>query len=216
MRLVPAFALLAFATPAFAAQVGLATDHFEQTWMSLQSGRFTAVAAPVQVRTLAVHTGTIPAQALAGAFESAADDGARRDLALDEMASAWHQVQRTALEDLRDARRAYAATSGADATAKEPRFIAMLQQVVAGSGRSVAHDADGGGETVLADGYRHATEALPDADLQGLQASERAWIAYRDAFGRFARAVDRPDATREVEAELSRARAAELTAEAPK
>lgn len=216
MRLVSAVALLAFVSPGFAEPVGLATNRFEQAWTSLPSLRFMAVVAPAPVHMVSVHTGAVPAGALAGAFESAAGEEARRDLALDEMATAWHPAQRTALEELKAARRAYAATAGADATAKGPRFVAMVRQVVDGSGRSVAHDAGGPADTALADSYHHATEAMPDADLPGLQASEQAWTAYRDAFGRFARAVDHPDAAPAVEAELSRARAAELNSEVSK
>lgn len=217
MRFVPLVASLVVtavvSSPGLAASDGLPTEHFVQTWTATPSGRFTADRRPVKVTTVSVRLEQIPEAVLPDAFASASDTAFRRDLAIDEMASVLEPARRTALEDLRDAQRRYAASAGGDTDSRGAHFATLLRQVIDGSGRSVARDGENEDKT-LDKTYERVIRDAPDSALPTIEASETTWIAYRDAFDRFARAVDHPDAVAAVNGELGRYRANELKAEA--
>ena len=143
------------------------------------------------------------------------DATSRRDVAIDEMASAWDPARQTALEDLRDAQRRYAIAAGGDVDARGASFAALLRQVVDGSGRSVAQDGrDPDKDLGLV--YDQVIRDAPDTVLPKIEASETVWTAYRDAFTRFAITMDRPDAAGTIRAVLDRQRAEDLRSQAGK
>ena len=86
--------------------------------------------------------------------------------------------------------------------------------MVDNSGRSVAQEASATGDRLLSQAYDRTLRDAPDDKLATIEASETAWVAYRDAFDRFALAMDRPDAAKVVRDALTRRRAEELQAEA--
>ena len=210
MRLVPAFSALLFASPAFAADVP--SNTFSPTWATPASQHFSAWDRLPSLHIFSVHVATIPANVVDEALTAATKTAERRDLAVDEIASGWEPARRTALEDLRDAQRAYAAAAGGDSDARGQRFVALLKQVVDGSGRSVAQEPSRDGDGMLSQVYDRVIRDASDSKLAGIEASETAWVAYRDAFDRFALAMDRPDAAKAVRDDLARHRADELQA----
>ncbi len=211
MRLAMTFSTLLFASPALAAGVPAGT--FSPSWAALPSQHFSAWDHAPSVRVASVHAAAIPADVLGGALATAARTTERRDLAVDEIAAGWEPARRTALEDLRDAQRAYAAVAGGDKDARGQRFVALLKQVVDGSGRSVAQEPSALGDGMLSRAYDRVIREASDSKLARIEASERAWVAYRDAFDRFALAMDRPDAAKAVRDDLARHRADELQAD---
>ena len=88
----------------------------------------------------------------------------------------------------------------------------LLQQVVDGSGRSAARDPSPDAETTLNQVYDKVIRETPDDRLPAVEASENAWVAYRDTFDRFALSMDRPDAAKVVRDDLAQHRADELLA----
>ena len=211
MRLVSAFSALLFASPAFAA--GIPSDTFSPTWAALPSQHFSAWDRLPSTHIAAVHVATIPSNAVDEALTAATRTAERRDLAVNEIAAGWEPARRAALEDLRDTQRAYAAAAGGDSNARSQRFVALLKQVVDGSGRSVAKEPFPGSDGMLGQVYDRVIRDASDSKLAGIEASEEAWVAYRDAFNHFAMAMDRPDAAKAVRDELVRHRADELQAE---
>ena len=213
MRLASALAALALSSPALAA--GQSADiQFSSTWASLPTLHFSVEAHSPVAHVVPAHAAAVSSSAVDQALVSAAEITSRRDLAVDELAAGWETGQRAALEDLRDAQRAYAAAAGGDRDARGQQFVALLKQVVDGSGRSVARAPAAPDEGTLSQVYARVIRDATDDRLATIEASETAWIGYRDAFGTFARAMDRPDAAATVRDELAHHRADELEAEA--
>ena len=207
MRTVAIIALITLTTPAAAG--GPAAVSITTAWTALPSTHFSPWTSAPTGRVLAARTAPVPAGVLREALASAADANGRRDIVLDEMAQGWEPARRSALEDLRDAQRAFAAAAGGDHDARGKRFVALLKQVVDDNGRSVAREPSGG-DTALSQTYDRVIREAPDDRLATIQVSQTAWIAYRDAFDRFAQSMDRPDAAKTVRDDLARLRANEL------
>lgn len=212
MRLASTLAILTVASPALAG--GLNADRLDRAWSPLPSTHFVAWEHGPSVTTLSARPAAIPAGVVRDAFAAASATAALRDRAIDEIAQGWDPTRRTALEDLRDAQRAYAVAAGGDREARGERFVALLKQVADGSGRSAAREPAAGGDEALDRVYDRVIRDTPDDKLPAIEASETAWIAYRDAFDRFAQASERPDAAKAVREELVRDRTRELPAEA--
>ena len=210
MRLASALAMLTFASPALAA--GLPSSPLSPSWTALPTTHFSSWDRAPVGRVLPVHAAAISNAAVTDAFASVADVAAHRDLAIAEIAQGWDRARRTALEDLRDAQRAYASAAGGDSEMRGQRFFALLKQVVDNSGRSAAVDPPSGSEAALSQIYDRVIRDTPDDRLSAIETSETAWIAYRDAFDHFALAMDRPDAAKLVRDDLVRHRAEELEA----
>ena len=212
-----AFFLSAIAVgPASATEASPPVSRFAATWTAAPSGRFTRADRALPLRLLTTHDRPIPEGTLDAAFRSAADVATRRDIAIEEMAGAWEPARRTALEDLRAAQSRYVALVGSDSNDRDIRFVALLRQVVEGSGRSVAQAGPQNTDELLGTVYARVIREAPDRELPAIEASEKAWTTYRDAFDRFALAMDRPDAARSVHDDLTRRRAAELEADVEK
>ena len=207
MRLASALSAFALSSTALAA-VQSADIQFSSTWASLPTLHFSVEAHSPVAHVVPAHAAAVSSSAVDQALVSAAEITSRRDLAVDELAAGWETGQRAALEDLRDAQRAYAAAAGGDRDARGQQFVALLKQVIDGSGRSAPD------EGTLSQVYARVIRDATDDRLATIEASETAWIGYRDAFGTFARAMDRPDAAATVRDELAHHRADELEAEA--
>ncbi len=210
MRTAALIALITMASPAVAGSSTV--DQFAPSWTALPTTHFSSWTIAPTGRVLGAHTAPIPAGVVVAAFDSAADGTWRLNMTVDEIAQGWDPARRSALEDLRDAQRVFGAAAGGDIEARGQRFVAQLKQVVDDSGRSVAHEPSGG-EMALSQAYDRVIRDAPDDRLVAIEASETAWIAYRDAFDRFALSMDRPDAAKAIRNDLSLHRAAELQTE---
>lgn len=212
MRLVSAFAAIALSSPALAGQS--ADVQFSSTWASLPTLHLSVAERSPATRIVAAHATAVSSSAVDQAFISAAESTSRRDLAVDELSAGWEPGQRGSLEDLRDAQRVYAAAAGGDRDARGRQFVALLEQVIGGSGRSVARAPATPDEGTLNQVYARVIRDATDDRLATIEASETAWIGYRNAFDNFARVMDRPDAAATVRDVLAHRRADELEAEA--
>ena len=210
MRIAFALCVVVFTFPAFAeATVG----GFSTAWAELPTTAFSASDHFPTVGMVSAHHAAIPPGAVGEALASAENATWLRDVAVNEIASGWEPARRTALEDLRDAQRTYAKAAGGNRDERDQRFVALLKQVVDNSGRSAARAPSSGGDEALNSVYDRVIRDAPDGELQTIEASENAWVAYRDAFERFVLAMDRPDTAKTVRDDLSRHRAEELLAE---
>ena len=212
MRQVSLVLALVIAPPALAATSSF--DRLSTSSHILPASHFSAWEHVPDMNMATVHTAEIPAGVVGEALDTASSAPERHDLLLNALAAGWEPAQRTAFEDLRDAQRAYAAAAGGDSDARGQRFVSQLKQVVEGSGRSVASETASADSRTLNDVYDRVIRDASDIKLQRIEASETAWIAYRDAFDRFARVMDKPDGVKAVQDDLARHRAEELEAEA--
>ncbi len=208
MRLASALAMFLFVSPALAADPD--NTALTRGWTALPSLHFADRDRPLPVHLVTAHGADVRGGIVVEAFASAAKTAERRDLAIDELAAGWEPARRTALEDLRDAQRAYATVQGGDSNSANQRFVMLLKQVVDDSGRSVGRDPSSNGDALLNQTYDRVLRDASDTKLPAIEASEAAWIGYRDAFDRFAAAMDRTDAAKTVRDELARYRAEEL------
>ncbi len=208
MRLAPAFTMLALVSPAFAAN--LSAEGLDRSWSGLRSSHFSPWDHAPAGHTVSAHIAKIRTGVVSEAVASAAKTGERRDLAINEIAQDWDAARRSALEDLRDAQRAYASVSSSKDDGQHQRFVAFLRQIVDNSGRSAAREPSSSGDAALSQAYDRVIRNAPDDRLAAIEASERAWVAYRDAFDLFALSMDRPDAAKSVHDDLARHRAEEL------
>ena len=108
-------------------------------------------------------------------------------------------------------------TDAADAErAQNDGFVATLQRLVAGrlsreeASVQAADEAlnDAYGRVMKVDDTREL--GWGDVEKAGILRTERAWIAYRDAFAAFASTLDSPDAADTIRCELTRQRTASL------
>lgn len=210
MRTAALIALITMASPAAAGSSTV--DQFVPSWTALPTTHFSSWTIAPTGRILGTCAAPIPAGVVIAAFDSAADGAWRINITVDEIAQGWDPARRSALEDLRDAQRIFVAAAGGDTEARGQRFVAQLKQVVDDSGRSVAHEPSGG-EMALSQAYDRVIRDAPDGRLVAIEASESAWIAYRDAFDRFALSMNRPDAGEAIRSDLALRRAAELQTE---
>ena len=173
MRLASLMAVLALSSPALAAE--LPSPRFYSAWAPLPSLHFSPFDRSPDVHVLPAHATEVPAGVVDQAFASAGEITGRRDLAIDEIAAGWEPARRTALEDLRDAQRAYAASAGDDAGSRGQRFVALLKQVVDDNGRSASRDPSPAGDEVLGQVYARVIRGASDDKLAAIEASETAW-----------------------------------------
>lgn len=149
---------------------------------------------------------------------------ARRMLAYADLAKGWSGAHRAAFARLLDAQSAYATAlaaheadpgdrDAAERTEKDA-FLRTLKTALRGQpapheGSFDSYDA----ELNIAYQQVMATRAAASGiDTAGVRRTERAWLAYRDAFVAFAATLEAPGAGAAVKAELTRRRAADLEA----
>ena len=163
-------------------------------------------------------------------LEAAITD-ARRTLAYADLSKGWDAERRGAFARLVAAQEAYAKAVGdneidhgaADAATAErtekDAFLKTLRMVL----RHQAGPADEIRDVVTLDAglnaaYAHVMDAGGSEnpgtvfEKAGIRRTERAWLAYRDAFVSFATTLDAPYAVDTVKAELTRRRTADLEA----
>ena len=154
---------------------------------------------------------------------------ANRNAALDALSKDWKGPKLAAFARLVAAEQAFAQALAANETSATPGssevadaqqaendvFVATLQRLVAGKllfGSSLTETDD-----ALNDAYGRVMKVddpkelgWGDVDKSGILRTERAWIAYRDAFATFAATLDSPGAAEAIRSELTRQRTASL------
>lgn len=212
MRIISAIAILTMASPALAA--GRTASSFSPSWKADATTEFAQGDHGPVAHVVAVHAARVSPADVADALSSSGDAEQRRDLAINEIAAGWQPVQRVALENLREAQRAYSKAEGGDGEARGQHFIALLKQVVNENGRSVAHEAPQVGKNEeLNSVYDRTLREASDVNLSNIETIETSWIAYRDAFDHFASVMDRPDVARAIDNDLVDLRVKELEAD---
>ena len=155
---------------------------------------------------------------------------AGRDATLGVLSKDWHGRRLAAFARLVDTERTFARAIAANETgamsgssdaadaeqAQNDAFVATLQRLVAGrlsrgdGSFAETDDAlnDAYGRVMKVDDTREL--GWGEVDKAGILRTERAWIAYRDAFVAFTATLDVPDAAGTIAWELTRQRTASL------